>query len=491
VTLAGDWNGQNLGLRGQVTGLKDDNIVFSGSAPLRLTRAPLALSVPADGRIALNLRGQGRLDRLADLLPLGEDRVSGRFSADVSVGGSLAAPVASGRLRLADARWENFASGIVLTGIEADLAGDRDRFQLASFTAADTAGGRIEARGSLVLARPGGPAAELSARLAHLRIAARDEAVVTASGTVAVAGPVTAPKITGHLTIDKAEINLPQGPPPNVVRLDVVVAGGKPGKPPSGTAANALLAAPLDLKLDAPGPVFVRGHGLDSQWRGKLTIGGTTATPDITGRLEQIQGSFDLLGKTFQLTRGAIVFGGGATLDPTLDIVAEASAADITARIVVSGLASAPKITLGSTPALPQDEVLARVLFGQSVGRISAAQGLQLAQAAATLAGGGPGVLDRLRGKLGLDWLRLGQGPSGPASSILNPALANPSGTNNAALSAGKYLMPGVSVGVTQGVSPPTSKVTVQVEVRPHVTVQGEAGQSGNTGIGLNYQYDY
>jgi autotransporter translocation and assembly factor TamB len=48
-----------------------------------------------------------------------------------------------------------------------------------------------------------------------------------------------------------------------------------------------------------------------------------------------------------------------------------------------------------------------------------------------------------------------------------------------------------VSVGVSQGVSPPTSKVTVQIEVRPHLTVGGEAGQSGSTGIGVNYNYDY
>ena len=32
---------------------------------------------------------------------------------------------------------------------------------------------------------------------------------------------------------------------------------------------------------------------------------------------------------------------------------------------------------------------------------------------------------------------------------------------------------------------------TVEIEVRPQVTVGGEAGQSGSTGIGLNYNYDY
>ena len=59
------------------------------------------------------------------------------------------------------------------------------------------------------------------------------------------------------------------------------------------------------------------------------------------------------------------------------------------------------------------------------------------------------------------------------------------------ALSAGKNVAPGVSVGVSQGVNPPTSKVTVEIEVRPHLTIGGEAGQSGSTGIGLNYNYDY
>jgi translocation and assembly module TamB len=132
-------------------------------------------------------------------------------------------------------------------------------------------------------------------------------------------------------------------------------------------------------------------------------------------------------------------------------------------------------------------------LFGRGVGQITAAQGLQLAAAAGTLAGGGPGVLDRLRGGLGLDWFRLGSGPSGAASSTLNPRTTNngSAATGGTALSAGKYVAPGVSVGVSQGLSPPTSKVTVEIELRPHLTVQGEAGQAGSTGIGLNYNYDY
>jgi translocation and assembly module TamB len=280
-----------------------------------------------------------------------------------------------------------------------------------------------------------------------------------------------------------------------VVVLKVVEINSKSGKPPpSAAAANQAPALPavLDIKIDMPGNIFVRGHGLDSEWRGKLTITGTSAAPAISGSLEQIRGTVDLLGKTFTITRGRITFEGGAKLDPDLDIIAEASTADITAQVQINGLASAPKVSLSSTPPVPQDEVLSRVLFNRGVGQLSAGEGLQLAAAAATLAGGGPGVLDKLRGSLGLDWFRFGSSSTSPTTGTLNPRAAASGGSGaDTALSAGKYIAPGVSVGVSQGVSPPTSKVTVEIEVRPHLTVGGEAGQSGSTGLGVNYNYDY
>jgi translocation and assembly module TamB len=491
----GNWNGRNIDVKGQVTGLKSDTISFAGSAPLLLTPSPLGISVPPAGRLSVQLRGAGQLEHLADLLPLGEDRVSGRFAADVAVGGTVAAPAASGRLRLLDTRYENFATGTVLTKMQADVVGDRDRFTLASFSAADTASGSLTARGSVALRGAAGPTADLSAKLSNFRVAARDEAVATATGTVSIAGALTSPKVGADLTIDRAEINLPESLPPSVVVLKVVETSSKSRKsPPPPAAANQppALPATLDIKIDLPGNIFVRGHGLDSEWRGKLTITGTSAAPVISGSLEQIRGSVDLLGKTFTITRGRITFAGGATLDPDLDIVAEASTADITAEVHINGVASAPKVTLSSTPPVPQDEILARVLFNRNVGQLSAGEGLQLAAAAATLAGGGPGVLDRLRGSLGLDWFRLGSSPTSPTTGTLNPRAAASSGSaGGTSLSAGKYIAPGVSIGVSQGISPPTSKVTVEIELRPHLTVGGEAGQSGSTGIGLNYNYDY
>ena len=329
--------------------------------------------------------------------------------------------------------------------------------------------------------------------MTNFRVAASDEAVATASGTVSIAGPLTAPKVTAPLTIDRADINLPESLPPNVVVLKVVETNSKTGKqpPPAPADQPPALPATLDIKIDMPGNIFVRGHGLDSEWRGKLTITGTSAAPAINGSLEQIHGSVDLLGKTFTLTRGKITFDGSAKLDPVLDIVAEASAADITAQVNIGGFASAPKITLTSTPVVPQDEILARVLFNGGVSQITAGR-----RPAARRGGGHPrwrrpgcarSLARRSRPRLVQTGLRRDR----PDDRHSEPQRDEHSATSGTALSAGKYIAPGVSVGVSQGISPPTSKVTVEIEVRPHLTVGGEAGQSGSTGIGLNYNYDY
>ena len=424
LTASATWNGRTIDAQGRVTGLEGDRIAFTGSAPLVLNRNPLGLSAPPQGRVAMRIEGGGRLDHFADLLPLGEDRLSGKFAVDLTVGGTVANPDAGGRVTLSDARYQNFATGAVLTGMQATIVGNRDRLNVVSLTAQDGASGKLQAQGMVALAGASGPSLDLSARLDDFRLAARDEALVTASGRVRVTGPVSGPTVATRMTVNRADISLPERLPPTVVVLDVVEINSRTGKrapPPASEPAAPALPAKLDITLDMPGRVFVRGHGLESEWRGRLVIAGTSAAPRISGSLEAIRGTFDLLGKSFRLTQSTITFDGGAKLDPVLDIVAEVTAGGVTAQARISGLLSSPTVSLTSTPALPQDEVLSRVLFGRGVGQITAAEGLQLAQAAAALSGRGPDVLSRLRTGLGLDWLRFGSGPVGVARSILNP----------------------------------------------------------------------
>ncbi|KAK0360747.1 hypothetical protein LTR94_026091, partial [Friedmanniomyces endolithicus] len=60
-----------------------------------------------------------------------------------------------------------------------------------------------------------------------------------------------------------------------------------------------------------------------------------------------------------------------------------ANATGLNATIRVTGVAAKPEIAFASTPALPQDELLSRLLFGTSITKLSAPEALQLAAAVA------------------------------------------------------------------------------------------------------------
>jgi translocation and assembly module TamB len=510
LNLDGTWNGRDLGFNGHVSGLKGTALTLSGNAPVVLTQSPFGISLPPQGRLALRVQGSGDLANMADLLPIGEDSLSGKFSLDGGVAGTLAAPSASGHLTISDGRYANFATGAVLTNLRADISGDRDRVTVREFSAKDSGSGALDARGSVSLTGTA-PSADLTATLQNFRILGRDEGVLTAGGNITIAGPIASPKITGQLTTGEGDLRIPDNLPPSVTKLQVVevnsrevrtraeplhtpahrvVAKSKSSKPVPVKASAPAVPAIVDMKIGLPGKIFVRGRGLDSEWRGKFALTGTSDAPKIAGGLEVVRGTFDILGKTFKVTQGRISFDGATTLDPTLDIVAEILAADVVARVLVTGSASAPKITITSTPTMPKEQILSYVLFNRPNTQITAAEGIQVAQAAATLAGGGPGVLDRLRGRVGLDRLVLGSSTGATTSSSLNPA-AGGSNTSGTSVSGGKYLAEGVYVGATQGLTPQSSKVVVEIEVRPRVTVEGDFSQKGSTGLGLNYKYDY
>jgi hypothetical protein len=136
-----------------------------------------------------------------------------------------------------------------------------------------------------------------------------------------------------RLTTDQGEINLPASLPAEVTRLDVVEINGRRGRKVTGGAAGKsapALPATLDIQVGVPGRIFVRGRGLDSEWRGRLTVTGSSDAPQIAGSLQAIRGTVDVLGKTFRVTHGEIRFdgAGGTAIDPVLDIAAEVVTAD-------------------------------------------------------------------------------------------------------------------------------------------------------------------
>jgi translocation and assembly module TamB len=247
----------------------------------------------------------------------------------------------------------------------------------------------------------------------------------------------------------------------------------------------------------------VRGRGIEAELEGTIMIRGPSAAPQVTGGFELRRGTFTVAGRTFVLTTGRVTFDGAGIrnrIDPTLDLAAESTSGGITAKIAVTGYASAPRIELSSTPPLPSDEILARVLFQRSAAQLSALQLAQIAEIAVSLASGGSGFdpLGSIRRRLGLSRLSIGSGTTtSPTGSTTSQA------TSNTTVEAGTYVLRNVYVGARQGLHGGT-QAQVQVDLTDRLKVfgtvaagstaavtQGATQQDTGSSIGLSFQFEY
>jgi translocation and assembly module TamB len=177
--------------------------------------------------------------------------------------------------------------------------------------------------------------------------------------------------------------------------------------------APSRLATRLDVALTAPRRIFTRGRGLEAEWSLDVRLGGTVAAPLLTGQATAVRGELRLSGQPFIIDTGRIMFE-GAPENARIALTAERTTSELTARISLDGTASDPDITLTSTPALPEDEILPQILFGRSVEDLSAFEAAQLAASLAALSGQASfDLLDAARAASGLDRFAVRQDEDG------------------------------------------------------------------------------
>jgi translocation and assembly module TamB len=240
-----------------------------------------------------------------------------------------------------------------------------------------------------------------------------------------------------------------------------------------------------------PSHLFIRGRGLESEWQGDFHITGPANRLAVTGTLNVVRGNFDFLGRRFNLTNGIIRYYGSIPPAPTFDITGETRAREITTRLVLSGYVSAPEIQLQSDPAMPQDEILARLLFNRNLTNISPMQALRLADALRTLSGRGHtfDLVGRTREFFGLEQLELRTAGGTPERTP--GGTGTEEDTEGMALGIGKYLTEDVYVDVEKGVGNESGKVSVTIEITPSITLETEAGLDSRKGAGINWKRDY
>jgi translocation and assembly module TamB len=382
---------------------------------------------------------------------------------------------------------QDFVQGIHITAISGSIAADGDTLRLTQFSG-KAGEGTIAIAGTVGLAAP--MPIDLTITANNAKPLASDLLNATLDANLTIKGEVAGDlAVGGRIHVDDANIQIPDKFPQSVAVLDVRRPGQKP--PPPAPPSTPIA---IDLTIDAPQRVFVRGHGLDAEMGGRLHLAGSSAALQISGGFDLRHGNFSLAGQTLNFTSGRVAFDGyglQSKLDPTLDFVAQSTANGVTATLNITGYADQPKIRLSSSPDLPQDEILAQLLFGQSVKQLTPFQVVQIAQALAAVTGigGGGDPLASIRKGLGLDRLSVGAASgNGPGATV----------------EAGKYVANGVYVGTKQGTSGGT-QAQVQIDLTKHLKLETQLGTGGQpatgsavtpdndpgSSIGLTYQFEY
>ncbi|MBQ1541494.1 MAG: translocation/assembly module TamB domain-containing protein [Caulobacteraceae bacterium] len=377
--------------------------------PTEASAAPFRLAIDKTKPISGRFDADGELKPIWDLVYGGEQSLAGRIVAQGTVAGTLNQPKVVGHAALTSGKFEDAGTGLRLQDVTLDADLSQNRVAFRQFSAADGHGGTLSGQGQVSLDAKEASTLTLAAKA--FRVIDNDMAQASATGSVTVVrGGDGKAKLTGALTIDRADIAARTRTPNGVVRMDVVERN-KPGDEAAGDVKPAAKgpAVALDVALRAPRRIFINGMGLNAELSVDAHVSGTTAAPALTGVARIVRGDYDFGGKRFAFDDQGTIRLATSPDNIKLDLSATRDDPSLTAVIKITGTAAKPVIALTSTPTLPSDEILSQVLFGRSASQLSPVEAAQLAAALASLAtGGGFDIIGGLRGLAGLDRLALG-----------------------------------------------------------------------------------
>jgi translocation and assembly module TamB len=403
VGIAAVVNGRQAALRavaasdGSVVGRAQARFAPLGNGPLvaELMNAPLFAQ----------LRYNGPADTLWRLTGSEIIDMSGPLAVGADIGGRLADPQIRGSLKTDKARLESAVTGMVIDQLSAQARFSGPQLIISQISGRTSGGGTISGSGSVTFSG-GKTLLNLAFDSDHALLLNRDDVAARVTGPLRLKSDANGGVISGDLHLDKGLFQLGHASAAAAVpQLNVHESGLAPE---DVIEPEALHPWKLDLKLSGSN-LQVIGLGINSRWTTNLQIGGLADSPRFTGRADLIQGDYDFAGRNFRIDHGVIRFQGESPPNPLLDIHAEAQVQGLDASVNVRGTGLKPEISFSSSPPLPQDELLSRILFGTSITNLSAPEALQLASAVAALQSGSGSLdpINALRRAVGLDRLRI------------------------------------------------------------------------------------
>lgn len=466
VSAKGDFRDGRLSLDTNVTGQAGLGLSGGGT-----------FSLSGQRPIAMKFTGKLPFAALTGMLSRQGFVLEGAADLDISVSGGLGAPQITGTVRTSGARLIDVRRNLAVEQLAATVTLEGNRASVTGLTGKLASGGGISGGGTIDILSPGLPA-DIAIKLDKAVYVDGTMVASTADGQLTIKGPLlSGPVLAGRIDLSKTAITIPEKLPTSLSELDI----RHKNAPPAVRQQMATITKTerhgsqssigLDLTVSSPTQIFVRGRGIDAELGGTIAVTGTAQAPNVSGAFDLRRGRLSILTTRMEFTRGTVTFGGG--LVPILDMEATTTSGSTTITITIAGFANDPSVSFSSSPSLPQDEILAQLIFGQSIARLSPLQIAQLADAAAQLAGGrSTSLFEALRSTLGVDDLDISTDETGQAK-----------------VSAGKYLNDKTYIELQQGGTGQT-KAVINLDIGRGVKLKGEAGAEG-AGAGIFYEKEY
>jgi translocation and assembly module TamB len=321
------------------------------------------------GPISLRARADSVDLALLEALSTSVQRVRGVLKADVRVEGTWAEPDLAGFVELQDAAMTVAGLNTRFTDMNAraELTGDSIVVQRYTMRGGN---GTAEGEGLVRLAGLTNPIVELRLRAQKFRaIDQSDFLSLTVSAAVQLAGPLTAPVLTGGAVADQGVLQFADLISKRVIDLDdpenaMFVDTTLVRRRKLGTDARTRFVQVLkveDLRLVIGEDFWLRSSEANIKLTGDVRVNKTEKVYRVDGTMNAERGRYAVLNKDFDVTRGEVRFFGTPDLNAGLDLEAQhvvrtVANEELPVVAKVTGTLLSPKLTLTSNVRPPVSE---------------------------------------------------------------------------------------------------------------------------------------
>ncbi|MCA1613164.1 MAG: translocation/assembly module TamB [Acidobacteria bacterium] len=286
---------------------------------------------------------------------------AGVTRVEVKVGGSFAAPKATGLATVTNATISTLVEDERLTvqNVNGAVRFTADRAEIQSLTGT-LGGGRVAVAGGAVIS---------GFRPTQFRLTVRGESVTvpfpedfrsTADADLVVQGSLDTQFVSGTVNLRRAEYTQ------DIELADLIDRRRDPTITEGvGTEGGFGSNVRLDLRVEGRDALVVRNNLADAVGSVSLQIRGPAAEPTVSGRVTLSRGTINFIrGQRYEVTRAIIDLPPRQELDPVLNIQAEGEIRGYRVIVAITGPLSQPTATTRSEPGLPQADVVALITTG-------------------------------------------------------------------------------------------------------------------------------